>query len=161
MSDDPTDNALAAIASILDQPPEQAKAADKAAAAVEEPAMVGPPPLPSAEPEPSEPELAEPQPVEPPPIEPQSIQPIEANGYSRTGPGPMAALRFRWTVREDAGRYYVDETFGDAATPLVNGPMGSDEAIKFVDDREAAARQRFEHFKHEMINGAAARGDEA
>lgn len=67
----------------------------------------------------------------------------------------MAALRFRWSVREEAGRYYVDETVGEGSTPLVNGPMDRDEAIKFVDDREAAARQRFDHFKQEMISGGA------
>jgi len=67
----------------------------------------------------------------------------------------MAALRFRWTVREDDGRYYVDETVGEGSTPLVSGPMDKDAAIKFVDDREAAARQRFAHFKHAMISRGA------
>ncbi|WGR92106.1 hypothetical protein MTX20_28470 [Bradyrhizobium sp. ISRA435] len=70
----------------------------------------------------------------------------------------MAALRFRWTVREDGGRYYVDETFGEGSTPLVNGPMDGNAAIKFVDDREAAARQRFEHFKQDMISRTAPAG---
>ena len=183
MSDDPTDNALAAIASILDQPtapPEPAKttdkatdkAADKPAAPAEEPpvAVAMPPPLPqsieqpliepSIEPGPSEPEPSEPKPSQPeasepeqsePEPSPQPVQPIEANGYSKAGPGPMAALRFRWTVREDGGRYYVDETVGEGSTPLVNGPMDKDAAIKFVDDREAEARQRFEDFRQEMI----------
>ncbi|WFU52510.1 hypothetical protein QA639_22680 [Bradyrhizobium pachyrhizi] len=202
---DPTDNALAAIASILDQtttPPEKAKSSDKTADKEAEPAkeppvsIAMPPPLPSSvevvsvetvsittvsveaapaepsavepppieqpepveqpepskaeasEPEPSEPE-AEPEPIQPPP------QPIEAHGYSRSGPGPMAALRFRWTVRQDGAQYYVDETVGDASTPLVNGPMERDAAIKFVDDREAEARRRFEHFKHEMLSRTA------
>jgi hypothetical protein len=144
--DDPTDNALAAIASILDQtttPPETAKVAEKAPAPVEEPPEAMPLPLPeSAEPEQSEPA--------PPPVEP-----IEANGYSKAGPGPMAALRFRWTAREDNGRFYVDETFGEGTAPLVNGPMARDAAIKFVDDREAEARQRFEQLKHEMISRTA------
>jgi hypothetical protein len=67
----------------------------------------------------------------------------------------MAALRFRWTVREDGGRYYVDETVGEGSSPHVNGPMDSDAAIKFVDEREAEARRRFEHFKHEMISRSA------
>ncbi|MGF6309055.1 hypothetical protein ABIB82_002892 [Bradyrhizobium sp. i1.8.4] len=192
---DPTDNALAAIASILDQtktPPDTAKTSDKTAdeaaepveelpvsiamppplpssveaASVEvvsvavepaEPTAVEPPPIAQPEPgelsEPKEPEPSEPAPSEPEPI--QAPQPIEANGYSKSGPGPMAALRFRWTVREDDGRYYVDETVGEGSTPLVNGPMDKDAAIKFVDDREAEARRRFEHFKHEMISRTA------
>ncbi|WP_143271562.1 hypothetical protein [Bradyrhizobium mercantei] len=200
---DPTDNALAAIASILDQtttPPEKAKsseedkspnkATDKPTEDVEAPpvSIAMPPPLPLSatvvsvevvsvevapaepaaiepapieepepveQPEPSEPELSEPEPsaAEPEPIQPP--QPIEANGYSKSGPGPMAALRFRWTVREDGAQYYVDETVGEGSTPLVNGPMDRDAAIKFVDDREAEARRRFEHFKHEMISRSA------
>ena len=145
MSDDPTDNALAAIASILDQtttPPAKVteKTADKAtpeSPLVEEPsvAVAMPPPLPeSTEPAAAqnEPAAAEsaPPPAEPEPTpapepqpEPQPIRPIEANGYSKVGPGPMAALRFRWTVREDGGRYYVDETFGEGSSPHVNGPI--------------------------------------
>jgi hypothetical protein len=172
VSDDPTDNALAAIASILDQttvPPEPGKTnektaekvtdktADKPSAAVEEPpvATAMPPPLPqSIEQAPIEEPAFEPEPSEPKP-QPAPSQPIEANGYSKAGPGPMAALRFRWTVREDGGRYYVDETVGEGSAPLVNGPMDKDAAIKFVDDREAEARQRFEHFKHEMISRTA------
>lgn len=153
---DPTDNALAAIASILDQttaPPEPAKAP---APAEEQPAAIAmPPPLPeSMEAKASEPQPAEP--IEPAQIEPEPVQPIVANGYTKVGPGPMAALRFRWTVREQDGRYFVDETVGEGATPLVNGPMDGDAAIKLVDEREAAARQRFEHFKQEMISGSVA-----
>ncbi|KRP95119.1 MULTISPECIES: hypothetical protein [Bradyrhizobium] len=207
---DPTDNALAAIASILDQtttPPEKAKSSDKTADKEAEPAkeppvsIAMPPPLPSSvevvsvetvsittvsveaapaessagepppveasepveQPEASKAEASEPEPTEPEPsqpeAEPESIQPppqpIEANGYSKSGPGPMAALRFRWTVRQDGAQYYVDETVGEASTPLVNGPMERDAAIKFVDDREAQARRRFEHFKHEMLSRTA------
>ncbi|WP_426433621.1 hypothetical protein [Bradyrhizobium genosp. P] len=156
---DPTDNALAAIASILDQttsPPEPAKIADKTTAPIEQPPVAMPPPLPqSIEAERIEAEHAEPEYVEPEQNEPPPIQSIEANGYSKAGPGPMAALRFRWTVRENGGRYYVDETVGERSTPLVNGPMDGDAAIRFVDDREAEARQRFEHFKLEMISRTA------
>ncbi|MHC2334633.1 hypothetical protein [Bradyrhizobium sp. USDA 4454] len=209
---DPTDNALAAIASILDQtttPPEKAKSSDKTADKPAEPAeerpapIAMPPPLPTSveivtvetvsittvsteaapaapsavepppveqsepaeQPEPSQPEAREPEVVEAAAVEPQPSQPepepvqphqpIEANGYSKSGPGPMAALRFRWTVREDGGRYYVDETVGEGSTPLVNGPMDGDAAIKFVDDREAEARRRFEHFRHEIISRTA------
>ncbi|MCC8973345.1 hypothetical protein [Bradyrhizobium brasilense] len=202
---DPTDNALAAIASILDQtttPPETSKPTDKTAdkpvepaaeppasiamppplppsiqvesiaavsveAAPAEPTAVEPPPIeepePVEQPEASKAEAGEPEPTEPEPSQPEAEpepiqpppQPIEANGYSKSGPGPMAALRFRWTVRQDGAQYYVDETVGEASTPLVNGPMDRDAAIKFVDDREAQARRRFEHFKHEMLSRTA------
>ena len=118
---DPTDNALAAIASILDQP-ESHREPEKVA--VEE------------------------QPAPPPAV--------EAAGYSKLGPGPMAAIRFKWTVREDDGAYYVDETIGENSTPLVTGPMTKEAAIKFVDDRESDARLRFEQLKGEMTGRSAA-----
>ena len=118
---DPTDNALAAIASILDQP-ESHREPEKVA--VEE------------------------QPAPPPAV--------EAAGYSKLGPGPMAAIRFKWTVREDHGAYYVDETIGENSTPLVTGPMTKNAAIKFVDDRESEARLRFEQLKSEMTGRSAA-----
>ena len=121
---DPTDNALAAIASILDHPethgePEKAVAAEDRALAPERNA---------------------------------------ADGYQRVGPGPMAAIRFAWTVRrEDNGEYYVDETIGENSVAIVSGPMSGDAAVKFADDREREARLRFEQLKQEMIvQGAAA-----
>ena len=118
---DPTDNALAAIASILDHP--ESHREPERAAVEERPA--------------------------PPPA-------VEAAGYSKLGPGPMAAIRFKWTVREDDGAYYVDETIGENSTPLVTGPMTKDAAIKFVDDRESEARLRFEQLKSEMTGRSAA-----
>ncbi len=119
---DPTDSALAAIASILDQPepqrePEKAAVADK----------------------------------------PIAGEPIEAEGYSKTGPGPMAAIRFKWSVRRgDNGQYYVDETIGERSAPLVSGPLTKDAAIALVDERESEARRRFELLKSEMTGRAAA-----
>jgi len=119
---DPTDSALAAIASILDQPepqrePEKAVVADK----------------------------------------PIAGAPIEAEGYSKTGPGPMAAIRFKWSVRRgDNGQYYVDETIGERSAPLVSGPLTKDAAIALVDERESEARRRFELLKSEMTGRAAA-----
>jgi hypothetical protein len=119
---DPTDNALAAIASILDQPephrePEKAAVAEKPIAA----------------------EL------------------IEADGYSKTGPGPIAAIRFKWSVRRgDNGEYYVDETIGQNLAPIVSGPLTKDAAIALVDELENEARRRFEVFKSEMAGRAAA-----
>ena len=125
---DPTDSALAAIASILDQPeihrePERHATGERPAA---------PPPIPSAHP------------------------PIEAHGYSKIGPGPMAAIRFQWTVRLDNGVYYVDETIGQNSNPFVTGPTTREAAIQLVDDRESDARRRFEQLKNEMTGRAAA-----
>ena len=125
---DPTDNALAAIASILDQP-EIHREPDKPA--------------------------TEERPAVPPPI-PAAHTPIEADGYSKVGPGPMAAIRFKWTVRLDNGEYYVDETIGQSSHPLVTGPMTREAAIQMVDDRESDARWRFEQLKTEMTGRAAA-----
>ena len=119
---DPTDHALAAIASILDHP-EPHREPEKAA--VEE--------------KPAAPEV------------------IEADGYSKIGPGPIAAIRFRWTVRrEDNGDYYVDETIGENSAPVVSGPLAPDDAIRLVDDRASEARQRFEQLRSEMSGRAAA-----
>jgi hypothetical protein len=118
---DPTDNALAAIASILDSPHAHA---EPAKAPVED------------------------YPVAPPPP--------DGHGYSKVGPGPMAAIRFKWTVREDHGQYYVDETVGENSAPIVSGPMDKGAAMRFVDDREHEARQHFEQLKQEMAGRSAA-----
>jgi hypothetical protein len=119
---DPTDHALAAIASILDKP-ESLSFPDASAAAE--------------------------KPMEKPAVE--SSGPVEADGYSKTGPGPLQAIRFKWTVRrDDKGQYFVDETIGDNSVPISNGPMTSDAAVKFVDERENEARRRFEGIKREM-----------
>ena len=119
---DPTDHALAAIASILDHPETPR---EQETAAVEE--------------------------------KPIASEPVEADGYSKVGPGPMAAIRFRWTVRrDDNGEYYVHETIGENSAPIVSGPMSGDSAIRFVDDRESEARQRFELLKSEMTGRSSA-----
>jgi hypothetical protein len=113
---DPTDHALAAIASILEHPESH-----------------------------REPETTA---VDEKPIAPAMI---EADGYHKIGPGPMAAIRFKWTVRREAnGEYYVDETIGEKSTPIVSGPMTGDAAIQFVDDHEREAQRRFEQLKSEM-----------
>ncbi|WP_065756097.1 hypothetical protein [Bradyrhizobium paxllaeri] len=126
---DPTDNALATIASILDAP-EARREPEKAVAAEQRPAV--PPPIPTSPP------------------------PIEAHGYAKHGPGPMAAIRFKWTVRLENGDYYVDETIGENSPPIVTGPMSREAAIRMVDDRESDARRRFELFKSEMTGRTAA-----
>jgi hypothetical protein len=146
---DPTDNALAAIASILDQPEVHREPV--------RPALDERPATPSPLPTPEEAEA----PIQPvastairAPVEVHAL--IEAHGYSRAGPGPMAAIRFRWTVRLDGGEYYVDETIGENSTPVVSGPMSRDAAVQMVDDREAEARRRFEQLKSEMTGRGAA-----
>ncbi len=118
---DPTDHALAAIASILDHP-ESLYVPDKAAGE----ASIAP-------------------------------QRSTADGYYKIGPGPMAAIRFKWTVRRaDDGQYYVDETIGENSAPVVSGPMSGDAAVRFVDDRESEARRQFESLKTEMFGRGAA-----
>lgn len=119
---DPTDHALATIASILE--PESRRDSEKAATAERPPAV--PPPLPAAH------------------------TPIEAHGYAKHGPGPMAAIRFKWTVRLENGEYFVDETIGETSAPVVSGPMSREAAIQMVDDCESDARRRFEQLKSEM-----------
>jgi hypothetical protein len=119
---DPTDHALATIASILDHPgshrePERAVVEEK----------------------------------------PDTPGRVEAEGYSKFGPGPIETLRFKWTVRrDDDSHYFVDETIGEDSRPVTNGPMSADAAIRFVDDQAAEARQRFEALRNEMAGRAAA-----
>jgi hypothetical protein len=124
---DPTDDALATIASILDQG-ESVRAPDRPAIE-EKPAIDEKPLVPAL---------------------------TEADGYSKFGPGPMAAIRLKWTVRREGSEYYVDETIGENSTPVVSGPMSRDAAVWFVDDRESEARRRFEELKSEMSGRAAA-----
>jgi hypothetical protein len=146
---DPTDYALAAIASILDQPEVHR---EPVRPAVDE-RLVIPPPLPAfAE------THAPVQPLAPAEIRaPVKIHaPIEAHGYARVGPGPIAAIRFKWSVRADNGEYYVDETIGENSTPVVSGPMSRDAAVQMVHDREAEAHRRFEQLKSEMSGRGAA-----
>lgn len=119
---DPTDHALAAIASILDQP-DHPREAER----------------PAAEEQPLIPEL------------------VEADGYYKIGPGPMAAIRFKWKVRcDEHGDYYVDETIGEESIPIVSGPLTKDAAVRLVDDRESEARRRFDQIKSEMTGRSAA-----
>ncbi len=119
MSDsDPTDHALAAIASILDKP--ETRSVPDASTADETP-VVAP------------------------------VEIIDADGYSKIGPGPLPAIRFKWTVRRDSDdAYFVDETIGENSVPISSGPMPKDAAIKLVDERESEARRRFEGIKREM-----------
>jgi hypothetical protein len=125
---DPTDHALAAIASILDNPESH-----------REPEIQ------------REPEAVA---VEEMPLAPEKI---EAAGYSKVGPGPIAAIRFKWIVRHEAdGEYYVDETIGENTAPITTGPMSADAAVQLVDDSEREAQRKFEQLRSEMTGRAAA-----
>ena len=115
---DPTDHALATIASILDKP--------------ETPPEV-------------EKQAPEFKPVSP------AVASTDDEGYSKLGPGPIAAIRFKWTVRRaDNGEYFVDETIGESSVPVTSGPMTKEAAVALVDEREHDARQRFDQLRREM-----------
>lgn len=116
-STDPTDHALAAIASILDQPGKQVSS-DTAATL------------------------------------------HEIDGYSKIGPGPISAIRVKWTARAvGGGRYVVDETIGERSTPITSEPMLGEAAVQFIDAREQAARQRFEKLTTEMMGQKSSESD--
>jgi hypothetical protein len=120
---DPTDHALATIASILDQP--------------ETPPEVEKP-------------VAGFKPVAP------AVATTDAEGYWKLGPGPIAAIRFKWTARRaDNGEYFVDETIGESSVPVTTGPMTKEAAIALVDERELEARKRFDELRREMSGRAA------
>lgn len=129
-SSDPTDHALAAIASIRDNTEDEAalqpqSEAEKQAIAV----------------------------IEDKPLAPE--QP-DSDRYFKVGPGPMASIRFKWSVRRgDNDDYFVDETIGENSAPITSGPMSREAAIRMVDDREAEARRRFEDLRNEMAGRSA------
>lgn len=136
---DPTDHALATIASILEHPEPvlvirdtetETVAADDYAVADEHHA--------------SDEHLV----VEEQPLVPDHT---DADGYSKVGPGPMVAIRLKWTVhRGDDGQYYVHETIGEQSAPVVSGPMTSEAAVHFVDEHETEAHRRFELLRSEI-----------
>ncbi|WP_249127493.1 hypothetical protein [Bradyrhizobium lablabi] len=91
---------------------------------------------------------------------PPAPEHIEADGYSKVGPGPIASIRFKWMARRaEDGHFYVDETIGDGSAKVTTGPMSRDAAIKFVDDREREARQRFDSLRSDMTGRSTARKD--
>ena len=149
---DPTDDALAAIASILQKPAETPvekpgeieKPADRVAAGPEaardEAVPAAPPP----------PELPE----------PSAALALGDDIYVKRGPGPLDAIRFKWTARPTGdGSYFVDETIGDNPRVMTTGPMPKELAFKFVDERERDAQRRFDALKNEMTGQAAGRHD--
>lgn len=154
---DPTDHALAAIASILDSKEtslsriadaEPARShehetvtvvAERVTVTVEQETVIAEADAPSTAPD-----------VE---LVPQTamIEPAEVDGYTRLGPGPLDAIRFRWTARRDEdGQYFVDETIGSHSRPISSGPMPRSDVIAFINGRESAARERFQALKRQM-----------
>jgi hypothetical protein len=179
--DDPTDSALAAIASILDKPAgrptdrEGQKAAGAAQPEIDpvdevrisEVEMTEPQAPETQDPETQVPEtyvseaqIPETSAVEPSPQpEPPPLPSADLDGYVKYGPGPLDAIRFKWTARAAGdGMYFVDETIGNSSRPMTSGPMPKEEAIIFIDGRERDARRRFEALKSEMTGKGIAAG---
>jgi hypothetical protein len=87
-------------------------------------------------------------------------EPLDIDGLTRFGPGPLEALRFKWTVRRVGDGYYVDETIGTTSQPIVTGPLSRAEALSFVDARDRRTRRRYERLRNEIVSGPSERGDE-
>lgn len=127
---DPTEDVLAAIASIFDKDKSETPLAAE---------------LPGDDHE----ALAD-QPHEPA-AQPRAAAPPEIDGYCKSGPGPLDAIRFKWTARrDDNGDFFVDETIGVHSRPMVNGPMPEDEVIAFIDTQVREAHERFDRLKDDM-----------
>ncbi|MGY4624479.1 hypothetical protein [Bradyrhizobium sp. USDA 4486] len=147
---DPTDHALATIASILEHP--EPGPVVRETEIIRETEMVAAGEQPSAE---EHEERAEEDHAvdEHPVVDQQPLVPdhTDADGYSKVGPGPMVAIRLKWTVhRGDDGQYYVHETIGEQSAPVVSGPMTSEAAVRFVDEHEDEAHRRFELLRSEI-----------
>jgi hypothetical protein len=149
---DPTDNALAAIASILDRPPDNPMHR-KNAGSVENLDIPDTEAV-AAAPEPSPAPLTDAVPL----IDDAAIADDGTDEiYAKLGPGPLDGLRFKWTTRAAGdGSYFVDETIGASSRARTTGPMSKAQAIQFVDQRESDARRRFDALKSEMTATTAA-----
>lgn len=83
----------------------------------------------------------------PPSTEPDNAPPTP-DGYTRLGPGPLEAIRFRWSARADGeGRYFVDERIGPTSRAITSGPMSGEDAIAFIELQVQEAFERFERLK--------------
>ena len=112
-----------------------------------------------AEPAQDEPAASEPAAVAAP-MAPMSDE--EIDGYSRSGPGPLDSLRFKWTARRDEdGAFFVDETIGFASRPISTGPLPREQVIAFIDQRAQQAQERFDALRSEMIRPSAERQQQA
>jgi hypothetical protein len=139
---DPTDHALATIASILEHPEPVLVVRETETVTVTEMVVAG-------EHVADEPPIVDEHPV----VEEQPLVPehTDADGYSKVGPGPMVAIRLKWTVhRGDDGQFYVHETIGEQSVPVVSGPMTGEAAVHFVDAHEHEAHRRFEELRSEI-----------
>ncbi|MBR0965408.1 hypothetical protein JQ554_19580 [Bradyrhizobium diazoefficiens] len=138
MSDiDPTDHALATIASILEQPEPVLVVRQTETVTVTDMVFAG-----------EHAATDEPLVVEEQPLVPGDT---DADGYSKVGPGPMVAIRLKWMVhRGDDGQYYVHETIGEQSAPVISGPMTGEAAVQFVDAHEDEAHRRFELLRSEI-----------
>lgn len=140
---DPTDHALATIASILEHP-EPTLVVRETEIIRETEIVVG-----SEQAAVEEHHAVDEHPV----VDEQPLVPdhTDADGYSKVGPGPMVAIRLKWTVhRGDDGQFYVHETIGEQSAPVVSGPMTSEAAVHFVDAQEDEAQRRFELLRSEI-----------
>lgn len=127
---DPTDHALAAIASIRDNADGEAALQPQSEAERQAIAVI---------------EDKPPAPEQP-----------DGDSYFKVGPGPMASIRFKWSVRRgENDDYFVDETIGENSAAITSGPMSREAAVQMVDDREADARRRFEDLRNEMAGRSA------
>ncbi|MBR0689959.1 hypothetical protein JQ612_18720 [Bradyrhizobium manausense] len=146
---DPTDHALATIASILEHPEPALVVRETEIIRETEIVVVGEQPVVEEHHAVDEHPVADEHPM----IEEQPLVPdhTDADGYSKVGPGPMVAIRLKWTVhRGDDGQYYVHETIGEQSAPVVSGPMTSEAAVRFVDEHEDEAHRRFELLRSEI-----------
>lgn len=151
---DPTDHALATIASILEHSEPRRGVADKSPTEKisTEQAATG---KSSSSSDDASTEMASTHKASTETSPP--LVPPDSDGYCKVGPGPIAAIRFKWTVRRaDNGEYFVDEMIGENSARATTGPMAKEAAVKLVDDRESEARQRFEQLRDEMIGRGAA-----
>ncbi len=129
-SSDPTDHALAAIASIRGNAEDEAGVQPQSGAERQAIAVIEDKPLAPEQP--------------------------DDDSYFKVGPGPMASIRFKWSVRRgDNEDYFVDETIGENSAAITSGPMSREAAVQMVDDREADARRRFEDLRNEMAGRSA------
>lgn len=127
---DPTDHALAAIASIRDNADDEAALQPQSEAERQAIAVIEDKPLAPGQP--------------------------DGDSYFKVGPGPMASIRFKWSVRRGVDDdYFVDETIGENSAAITSGPMSREAAVQMVDDREADARRRFEDLRNEMAGRSA------
>ncbi|MGB3445445.1 MAG: hypothetical protein WBA48_01955 [Xanthobacteraceae bacterium] len=74
-----------------------------------------------------------------------------SEGYTRTGPGPIASIRMRWTARPVGSiTFVVDEVIGENGTPVTSRPMSREAAINLIDERAQAAHERYALLRSEL-----------